>query len=94
MTLHEFRDMLYDPEYDISADGYQSVEIVKHIRESYASDLIDEITQQMLLRIMQSSPWVYAITVGQFPEFDGIDHYWEESGYTDTSGFLWLIPAH
>lgn len=92
MTLQELRDKLFDPDYDISKKGWHIIEVVRDLREIEKSDLIDEITQQMLLRVMQDSPHVYAITVGQFPEFEGIHDFWRETGYHDTDGFVWLVP--
>jgi len=91
-ALKQLRDMLFNPDVDISENGWHIIEIVKQIREQQRGPLIDEITQQMLLRVMKDSPHVYAISVGQFPEFEGVHDFWKENGYHDTDGFIWLVP--
>lgn len=92
MTVQELRDKLFDPDFDISASGWHIIEVVRDLRLQMKGDLIDEITQQMLLRLIQDSPHVYAITIGQFPEFEGIHNFWKKNGFYDTDGFIWLVP--
>ena len=65
MTVQELRDKLFDPDFDISVSGWHIIEVVRDLRLQMKGDLIDEITQQMLLRLIQDSPHVYAITIGQ-----------------------------
>lgn len=90
MTVQELRDKLFDPDFDISVSGWHIIEVVRDLRLQMKGDLIDEITQQMLLRLIQDSPHVYAITIGQFPEFEGIHNFWKRTGSTIPTGLYGL----
>lgn len=97
-------EKLLDPDYDVAENeygiGFGIIEVVRDICNQWR-DLfprreldpsIESLVEQMLLRIRSVSPHVYAITVGQFPEFDQLDAYWEESGYRDIDGYTWMAP--
>ena len=93
MTLGELREKLYDPSCDVIDKNYRIILLVKRLYDAEKNDLVMEITQQMLLRLRESSPHVYAVTIGQFPDFAGIHDYWAENGCVDGRGFTWLLPT-
>lgn len=89
-TIGDLREALFDPDFDVSEDGWSIIELVKHCCGT--DHRSRELIQQLLLRLVADSPHVYAITVGQFPGFEGIEAFWKTHGYYDTRGRLWLVP--
>ena len=95
---------LLDPDYDIRVNeygtGFGIIQEVKRIylesTEIYPNYPLDPpvaaLVEQMLLRLCVDSPHVYAITVGQFPEFENVVEFWKKEGFYDVSGYLWLAP--
>lgn len=92
MTLEKLRDQLYDPTYDVTRKSFKVINVVKKLYDMDKSDIVMEITHMMLLRLREACPHVYAVTIGQFPDFAGIHDYWREHGCVDPRGFTWLLP--
>ena len=92
---------IHDPSYDLIKNNYR---IVEEVRDFILEDcrisgrsyddrwLRNPLVEDLLLRVRNTSAAVYAITVGQFPEYDYLEEYWHRNGYRDITGYLWLAP--
>lgn len=94
-NLDVWMNRLRDPSYDVSEDGFHVIDIAKRIydnpeRYPYTEEQITDFIEMVMLRVVQSSPTVFAISVGQFPYLDKIEEYWREFGLIDPDGFRWL----
>lgn len=100
----ELIDKLLNPDYPIRdgeyGNGFGVVDEVTRIYRGWhelfpnknLDDTIALLVEQMLLRLRSCSPHIYAITVGQFPEFDQLEEYWKTEGYKDIDDHIWLAP--
>lgn len=99
----EITGKLLDPDYNVRVNeygnGFNIIEPAKRLfdaaHQSRNSDVIEAamvMAHQLLLRLVAESPHVYAITVGQFPGFDGFSEMLISEGAEDVEGFTWLIP--
>lgn len=99
----EIAEKLLDPDYNVRVNeygyGFNIIEPAKHLydaaqqtRNKYVIEASITMAHQLLLRLLVESPHVYAITVGQFPGFDGFAEMLISEGAEDIEGFIWLIP--
>lgn len=102
--LAKYQEMLLDPEFQFQ-DGYGIIEDVKRaigeLSDHFAGtkeefvmmcELSYTVVDNLLVRLRNYSPHVYAITVGQFSGYDGIEDFWVKEGFHDTEGYQWLMP--
>lgn len=76
----------------------EGMDLICHItnicREAEGRDeKVSKLVYMMLLRLRVASPHAFAITVGQFRDFDGIEDYWAKYGYVDHDGFVWIARS-
>lgn len=92
VTRRQILDALFDPHFDISAGGWRIIEYVKAAIDGFDNSLSDIMVRQLLLRLRANSPWIFAITVGQFPGYENIEAWWDTHGFVDNRGHLWIVP--
>ena len=85
----EIRDLLYDPNFDVSARGYSIIEEIRDL--DTFPDIKKKIVYALMVRLYAKSPPVYAITVGQFGRWFDENKFHPERGIDDGFGYLWLI---
>lgn len=84
---------LLDPNSDVSFDGWAVIDDVRKIWSTREHTLeVCDLVQNLLLRLRKDSPEVFAISVGQFRDWDGIEDFWNEYGYIDSTGAEWPVP--
>lgn len=94
MTVNELKERMYDPTVNPFDRNYRVLNVVRDLYNEFPDDPdIRELTEQTLLRLRVESPFVYAVTIGQFPHFRGIHKRWKLYGYVDPRGFTWAAPA-
>lgn len=92
-NIEELHRRLLDPDFDVSENGYHIIETVSNaVSKGVKRRVRDAIVNDLLLRIRHVSPWVFAITVGQFRGFYDVEQRWREHEYKDSRGFTWLAP--
>lgn len=86
-------DQVFDPSFDISSNMFRIIDYCKWLYDSYAGEYpvpVLRVIEMMLLRLRIEYPQVFAITVGQFSYFEGLEDYWKINGYIDPKGYRWL----
>ena len=90
--LETLLERVLDPTFDIVEDNFHYVDVAQALYERGPdTELADSVIQMILLRLYCRSKWVFAITIGQFPDYDGIEAYWISNGFRDINGFRWLV---
>jgi len=83
-----------NPDYDLVTDNFRVIESARYVNNEmrYLPHkwivVAEDVIFDALLRLRCEYPHVFAISIGQFPEYDGgLEQYLNEKGYIDSCGF-------
>lgn len=95
MTLKTVYQNLFDPNFDVADGMFSMVNLAEYLYRNYQKDeFTTKFVYMVLFRLYKDYPHVFAISVGQFPDFDDIEDYWKEHGFYDNHGYLWLVQRY
>ena len=89
--MKELYEKLCDPNYDVGEDCFNAVNIASSCYDTISySNVAYSLIYMVLFRLYRDYPWVFAITICQFPYFDKLESYWKENGLYELDEHLWL----
>lgn len=82
MTTKELYNVIMSDQFEIGTDGFRLIDELKREYCKHPTDKLGACVHAYLLRLRREFPCVYAITIGQFPNFEPfIDQAKDPEGY-------------